>query len=459
MGVYNYIKNQAKIKIIKNIILGLSDASDENLVRVANLIEKLSYDKPTLDVIKAVKKLIIEKHPTIYFIRRILKEIDPNCRDKFVENLIIHGLIINQEKRIKEEGLGGSTPISVLISPTMRCNLKCIGCYAGNYDKKDDLPYEIFDSIVSQGNEIGVAIYTILGGEPLVVKDELFKICRKYNHSYFQFYTNGCLINEDVAKELAELGNIMPVISIEGYSKETDGRRGKGVYETIMKAMDLLKKYRVPFGYSVAVTRNNAELVSSDEFIDMMIGKGAYIGWHFLYMPIGKEPDLKLMPTPKQRKMLRDRWLEVRAKKPIFIIDFWNDAPTVGGCIAGKSYIHINSKGDVEPCIFSHFAVDNIKNKSLREVMKSDFFKELRRRQPYSDNLYRPCMWIDNVEVGKEIVEKFGCYPTHEGADTIIKDKNLRKGLQKYADEVKEIYDPVWKEETDKKYGSVKKEK
>lgn len=452
MGMYNELKENVQKKVIKEIIKGLSDTSNENLLRLIGLFEKLSPDDSiTKAIIAAVKKLIKNNHPIVNLMKKFMKDIDPNCRDKFIENLIIQGLMFNQKKRTKLQDEGSAALMSVLISPTMRCNLNCVGCYAGNYSKADDLDFETFDKIVTEGEEMGVGAFTILGGEPLVVKDELFKICRKHNKSYFQFFTNGCLIDENVAKELQEIGNLMPIISIEGYKKETDERRGEGVYDKVMKVMDLLKENRIPFGYSVAVTSKNAELVCSDEFIDFIIGKGAYIGWHFLYMPIGRKPDLKLMPTPKQRKYLRDRWIHIRATRPIFIIDFWNDAPMVGGCIAGKHYIHVTSKGDVEPCIFTHFAVDNVKNKPLKEIMNSEYFKELRRRQPYHDNLYMPCMWIDNPEVGKEVHEKFGCYPTHEGADSILKDKKTREGLKKYSKEVHEIFDPVWKEEQEAK--------
>lgn len=458
MGIYKGLKQSVQSKIIKRIIYGLSDSSNENLLRLANIFQKISSDPVVINIISAAKTAIKENHPIVGLIRRILNDIDSNCRDKFIENFIIRGLILNNKKRkeVNEKG-EGYTPLTILISPTMRCNLSCIGCYAGNYDKKDDLSFDLFDKVVTEAEDMGVAFFTILGGEPLVVKDDLFKICKKHNKSYFQFYTNGTLVDEKVVKELKEIGNLMPIISIEGYKKETDERRGEGIYDKTIKVMDLLKENKIPFGYSVSVTSKNAEIISSNEFIDFMIEKGAYIGWHFLYMPIGMNPDLKLMPTPKQRKMLRDRWIDVRAKKSIFIIDFWNDAPIVGGCIAGKYYIHINSSGDVEPCIFTHFAVDNIKKKPLREIMKSDYFKELRKKQPFNDNLYMPCMWIDNPEVGREMHSKFGCYPTHPGADIIIKDENLKKGLDKYSKEVKEIFTPIWEEE--KKARDARKKK
>jgi MoaA/NifB/PqqE/SkfB family radical SAM enzyme len=208
-------------------------------------------------------------------------------------------------------------------------------------------------------------------------------------------------------------------------------------------------------GFSVDVTRENADTVTSDEFIDLMIEKGAYIGWYFLSMPIGKCPGIDFMPTPEQRNKLRQRRDYIRENKPLFIIDFWNDAPFVGGCIAGRQYIHINSQGDVEPCIFVHFATHNIKNCSLREALKSPFFKAIRERQPFNDNLFLPCMLIDNPEVFREVHAQICPYPTHEGAETIVTDKNLESELDKYSKSVKEIYEKVWEE--DDRFKELKK--
>jgi len=89
------------------------------------------------------------------------------------------------------------------------------------------------------------------------------------------------------------------------------------------------------------------------------------------------------MPTPEQRKKLYETVQRVRLEKPLFMMDFWGDAPYVGGCIAGgRRYIHINPKGDVEPCIFVHFSADNIKEKSLKEALDSDFMRAIRAHQP-----------------------------------------------------------------------------
>jgi len=72
-------------------------------------------------------------------------------------------------------------------------------------------------------------------------------------------------------------------------------------------------------------------LITSDEFIDFYAGKGCFIGWYFNYIPIGRKPDIDLMPTPQQRV---DRWKRMRAVrmyKPVVLADFWCDGSLVGG--------------------------------------------------------------------------------------------------------------------------------
>lgn len=436
------IKKYLQKFFIKQVIYMLGNASDKNLVRIAGILKKIAPNDAK--TIEAVKQMVIEKHPAVELIRRILRT-NKKCREKLVVNLVINGLLLNGKKRDIAAAKGEAVPFTVLISPTMRCNLDCIGCYAGNYSKKDDMFFETLDRIIKEGKEMGTAVFTFLGGEPFVYSD-LFKILKKHNDAYFQIYTNSTMLNKSAIDKLEELGNAMPIISIEGWEKETDTRRGKGVYKKILQVTKMLREKKMPFGFSVAVTNKNVNVVMSDKFMDFLVKEGGLLCWFFLYMPVGKKPDLKLMPTPEQRLMMLKRDKKIRATKPIFIVDFWNDAPYVGGCIAGSKYVHITSKGDVEPCIFTHFAMDNIKNKSLKEVMNSAYFKELRKRQPYNENLYLPCQWIDNPEVSRELGKKFKIYPTHPGSDDILTKPKIKKGIDEYSKKVKKLYKKVWEE-------------
>ena len=177
-----------------------------------------------------------------------------------------------------------------------------------------------------------------------------------------------------------------------------------------------------------------------------MVEKGAFYGWYFLYMPVGRDPDLSLMPSAEQRVQLHRGVMHIRNTRPLLVADFWGDGPLTGGCLSGgRKYIHINNKGDVEPCIFAHFAVDNIKDKSLIDCLCSDFFKDLRRMEPFGKNLLRPCPIIDHPAVMKKAVERNGAYPTHEGAESLFNE--LQPGLHEYAARCARQLDPVWENE------------
>ena len=423
--------------------------SDKNLIRITKLVE-LVINRNNKNTVKTIRKKWEQKHPSTILAKRLFNGLNKNCMDKLTTNFFCNSLIFGYKKR-KEIEKKEKMPIPhfLLMCPTMCCNLRCLGCSAGEYTMDDSLDFKTVDRVIRQAKKLGIYFFTISGGEPYVWP-HLLKMFEKHNDCYFQTYTNGTLITKKMAKKLAKLGNVAPAISVEGYEKETDYRRGKGVHKKVLQAMANLKEAGVMFGFSATPTRYNSDLLTSDEFLDYYIDKGCYFGWFFQYIPIGIKPDIKLMATPKQRDKLRQKLVEWRATKPFFIGDFWNDGPWVHGCIAGGrsgGYLNINHKGDVEPCGFVHFAVDNIKKKSLKQVLKSDFFKAIKKRQPYDKdgNLLLPCMIIDHPEVLRKAVKEGKAHPTHPGADTIIKDPKIIKHLDKYSKEMKKIADKVWK--------------
>jgi MoaA/NifB/PqqE/SkfB family radical SAM enzyme len=370
------------------------------------------------------------------------------CRKHAIEAFIVNSQVKGAKVRESlKNKLGYWAPFFFVISPTMRCNLDCYGCYAGEYNKsgtETDLPWELLDSVLKQAKDMGIYFIVISGGEPFIYP-HFWRMLEEHNDMYFQSYTNGTLIDENAAKRLGELGNLLPCISVEGFEEETDARRGEGHFKKIMKVFEDLRNEGVVFGYSATATRQNNELVASEEFIDFYVNQGCFIGWYFNYIPIGRKPSLELVPTPQQRIWRRQQLVKMRMEKDIVIADFWCDGTMCGGCIAGgRHYFHVNNHGDVEPCVFCHFAKDNIRDKSIEEILDSDFFRSFRRRQPYTDNLLRPCAIIDNPEVLRNAVRENNAYPSHKGAESIITE--FAGELDKYAEEYAKVADKEWYE-------------
>jgi hypothetical protein len=130
----------------------------------------------------------------------------------------------------------------------------------------------------------------------------------------------------------------------------------------------------------------------------------------------------------------------------MFILDFWNDGPHVQGCIAaGRRYFHINANGDVEPCVYTHVAMHNIKDVSLAEALDSPLFRAIRKRQPHNQNHLRPCMIIDNPHIFREVIEESKPYFTHKGAEEVV--TTMKEEMDAYAARFGAFADKVWREE------------
>ena len=351
-------------------------------------------------------------------------------RRRFYWTYVTKRLFIQPYRRWRFYRREGRYPPALLaISPTTHCNLRCGGCYAAGRETQE-LSRETVHRVLNEANAMGTSFFTIVGGEPFCW-EPLLETLEQFNTSLFLIYTNGTLITDDVAQRLAGAGNALITFSIEGYEEETDRRRGAGTFATIIAAMARLKSAGVRFGFSVTVTRHNNETVASEAFIDYFTDIGCMSGCYFNYIPIGREPDTELMPTPAQRDTRRRLLNRLRRGRNIILFDFWNDGPLVCGCLgAGTNYLHINASGQVEPCVFYHFATDSIHDKTLLEVLNSPFFKTIRSQQKTCTNWIAPCPIIDHPALLRDAVREADAQPTHDGAAQFL--DTLQAPLDRY---------------------------
>lgn len=450
------LKNYSTEKIISLLLSLATSSSNETLARMTYLMELIPKKDYYRERIRWMRQLIRDNHPSMEFPRRILRDLHPNQRDKWITNLAVNHLLSGTNKRKAwADREGYYPPSTVVISPTMKCNLSCYGCYAGDYQKSLELSLEEIDSVLMQMKEMGVYFAVISGGEPFF-KDDIFEIFKKHSDMAFLVFTHGGLIDERMVERLIEVGNVMPAFSLEGYEKETDERRGAGHFRKVMRAMDLLRAAGLSFCGSFTQTNKNTGIITDGSYIDMLVEKGCFALWLFSYVPVGRKPEIGLMPTPEQRDFMRRSTAEFRATKPMLFIDFWNDGPMISGCLAGgRKYFHINANGDIEPCVFCHFAVDNIRRTSIKEALGSPLFRKIREKQGEHDNLLRPCMLIDHPEVGRELFRTEGAYSTHDGAAEIFTD--LAREMDDYAGRYGEIADPAWEREFAAEDGQTKR--
>ena len=383
----------------------------------------------------------------------------------FLGNVFFGGFY---KRRLYMEKYGRRPPMFITISPTWACNLHCKGCYAAASEKRaNHLEFDIFDRIIREAKDLwGSNFFVISGGEPLLYRSQgktFLDIAEKHSDCYFLMYTNATLIDKKMAKRLSELGNITPAVSVEGFKKETDERRGKGVFEKIMSAMEYMREEGVPFGISYTAYRENADILLRDDFWDFYFEEqGAIYAWVFHYMPIGREYTLSMLPTPEQRlKLFNHIWRLVREKR-YFIADFWNSGTASDGCISGAracGYFHINWDADVMPCVFIPYSVTNLKELyknggNLDDAINTPLFQEIRKWQDEyyyakppdkAGNLLRQCIIRDHYAKIYEIIKKTGARGIYKEAEDALQDEEYRKGLIEYGEIIGKMTEEYWK--------------
>lgn len=434
------IKRAALYRLVDYL---LSDP-ETNVEKIMGLLDTVLPKKLYKNQRDAFKTVIAEKGNWYQLIMKLLN-LNPEVINSLIKcfvvdaNLMCWGL---QEQNRKN--LNCNIPWAVLLDPTSACNLNCTGCWAAEYGHNVQLSYDEIDSIINQANELGTHMFIYTGGEPLMRKRDIIRLCEAHPDCAFLSFTNATLIDDAFCQEMVRVKNFVPAISVEGIGEATDQRRGEGTFARIDEAMKLLNKYQLPFGVSCCHTSQNADSLASEEFFDWLVEKGALFAWIFTFMPVGSGGTTDLMATPEQREHLYHFVREMRKTKPLFTLDFQNDGEYVGGCIAGgRRYLHINANGDVEPCVFAHYSDSNIREVSLLDALRGPLFMQYHDLQPFDgNNLLRPCPIYENTGRLAEMVEASGAHST----DLLVEEDpwELAERCKPRADAWKPVAERLW---------------
>ncbi len=365
----------------------------------------------------------------------------------------------NRSRGAFERTYGSRPPWFLVLSPGHDCNLHCSGCYADSGGSGTRLPWSTLDRIIAEAKALwGIPLVVFSGGEPLAYRSEgkgVLDIVQEHPDCLYLMFTNGTLVDEEVADRLERLGCVTPALSLEGMRDSTDRRRGRGTFNRIRRAMALLREAGVPFGVSLTATRSNCGEVLSDRFLDFCFSEqGAFYGFVFMYMPIGRTADVALMPTARQRLLLWRRTWEVIVRRRLFLFDFWNHASLVNGCLAAGrpgGYFHIDWNGRVMPCVFAPYAGADItevfaSDGNLNDVWQAPFFEAIRRWQRGHDvkhpssvnagNRLMPCPVRDHYSDFRSCVDRHRPEPEHEAARRMLGDDEYTLAMAAYGREL-----------------------
>ena len=445
------LKQTAERAALNKLIDYLDEDPVKHVDKIMDLINKLVPDNVFPTQREAFTN-VIKSHGNWYDLIMRAFKLNPEMRTRLLKTLIVDGNILAwPEQEQNRDKYQCNIPWAILLDPTSACNLHCTGCWAAEYGHRQNLSFEDIDSIVTQGKALGTHMYIYTGGEPLVRKADLIRICEKHPDCAFLCFTNATLIDEQFCQDMIRVANFVPAISAEGNEHTTDARRGEGTYKKIERAMKLLREHDLPFGISCCWTKANADAVATEENIDWMINEGALFCWYFHFMPVGRGATADLIPTPEQRERMYHFVREMREKKPLFTLDFQNDGEYVGGCIAGgRRYLHINAAGDVEPCVFIHYSNANIHDMSLLDALRSPLFMKYYENMPFNDNYLKPCPMLENPDVLPKMVAESGAHST----DLVEQEtpEQLREKTKAAAEAWSPVADRLWTDENDPLY-------
>jgi len=339
--------------------------------------------------------------------KRLLLETDKRLLWKLAWNFGYKGMRSVQrfKSRIKR---GDYFPPFLYISIINSCNLRCQGCWVDVAAKQERIPVDRMNRMIREAVAAGNSFFGILGGEPFMHR-ELLDILESHPDCYFQVFTNGQFITDEIAKRLRRLGNVTPLISVEGSEiVSNERRRGKDVYGKTMAGIENCLKHKLITGVCTSVCRTNIDDLVREEWADRLIDMGVMYMWYHTYRPIGPEPNEQLALTPEQQRRIREFVVEMRTKKPIGIIDAYYDGEGKALCPAATGISHhISPWGDIEPCPIIQFATEKIDDeRGLKETISSSKFLEDFRRTAAEST--RGCIVLDRPDLLQGVVERHG---------------------------------------------------
>lgn len=416
-----------------------------NITRLLDVVETLDINGEHAGQLQTVRPMAENPDNTWNkFVVRLCDEIDADVLKTTVRNFFFNASVLGMQKQEESRRkYGCNIPWAILLDPTSACNLHCTGCWAAEYGNKLNMTYEEMDSIIQQANALGTYFFLFSGGEPLVRKKDIIKLCEAHPDCQFTAFTNGTLIDEAFAEDMLRVKNFIPAISVEGFEADTDFRRGQGTFAQVERAMSILREKKLPFGLSCCYTSKNVDMIGSEEYFDQMIAWGARFCWLFTYMPVGNEAVPELMVSAQQRKFMYEQVRNFRESKPIFTLDFWNDGEYSEGCLAGgRVYLHINAGGDYEPCAFIHYSDTNIRTHTLLEALQAPLFTAYQNGQPWNKNHLQPCPLLDNPQALVDAVESSGAHSTDLQSPEDVRP--LAGKCVERAAEWAEVADGIW---------------
>lgn len=343
--------------------------------------------------------------------KRILLETDKRLLWKLAWNMGWKGMLSveRHKQRLKK---GEVFPPFLYVSVINSCNLRCQGCWVDVAAKQETIKPDAMHRLIREAQEMGNVFFGIVGGEPFM-HPQLLEILEAHPDCYFQVFTNGQFITDEKAKKLRQLGNITPLISVEGNEIVSDERRGRaGVLSKTMQGIQHCLNNKVFTGVCTSLCQTNFDDLLTEKWVDRLIEMGVMYTWFHVYRPMGPDAKPELCLTPEQQLKARRFVVEMRAKKPIIIVDAYYDGEGKALCPAATGISHhINPWGGIEPCPIVQFTKESIHSSEADQRPLRDKFLQstfLRDFRSLAQSSTRGCIVLERPDLLAQLVENHG---------------------------------------------------
>jgi MoaA/NifB/PqqE/SkfB family radical SAM enzyme len=342
---------------------------------------------------------------------RVLRTTDKRCLRKFAWNFGVKAAwsVERFKRRLKH---GQYFPPYLHISVINSCNLRCQGCWADVEAPREMIALEELNRLIAGAKLAGNRFFGLLGGEPFL-HPQLLDLLAAHPDCYFQVFTNGQPVTAKVAAELRRLGNVTPLISIEGKELASDQRRGgKDVLNRTLRGLENCVGARLLTGVATSLCRTNIDDLLTEAWLLELIRRGVHYVWYYTYRPVGPKmcPDLAL--DPRQLLHVRRFIVAMRARLPLAIVDAYYDHNGHSLCpsATGISH-HISPRGEIEPCPVIQFAADNIRDpRGIFETISQSAF--LRDYRETARQATRGCIVLERPDLLRELVRRHAARDT-----------------------------------------------
>ncbi len=313
---------------------------------------------------------------------------------------------------------GFEPPAFLIVSATERCNLECAHCYQQSSARAAaSIDHETFDALLRrQRSEWGAALVVVTGGEPLLYstdRGDLFTLAREHASTLFVVYTNGTRITDTVARRLVELGNVVPLVSVEGEEDETAAVRGPEAWPAATRAMRRLRAQGALFGVSLTAGRANAALLETPAFYRRLRDEhGATFFWVLERAPLGRGAADRDLLSLDEKTRLQAALLECVTQHGFLLTSFLHAPGAFSGCLgAGRadSFFFVDARAEIRHCVYSPLRLGNARELLARGEPLSSFLSKspaqaLRRAQRSffaaggvgEGGAHRPCPVLSN---------------------------------------------------------------